>query len=290
MKESEVREKEEKLEAVRDRARDFDIRGKELEYKKDSLRQKILDSYKVDIASADIEIEETFDPENAREKVQDLKAKMERMGEVSLGAVEEHKQLEERFSFLTKQRDDLEKGREDVMNAITKINRTTRKMFMETFEAIQKEFADYFKMLFNGGKAELILEDERDPLECGIDIVVRPPGKKLQNIMLLSGGEKAMTAIALIFAIFKVNPSPFCILDEIDAPLDESNIVRFSNVLREFLKLSQFIIVTHNRMTIQLADILYGITMQEKGVSRVVSVKFTEESELPEMDEIPAAV
>jgi chromosome segregation protein len=290
VKEKDMREKEEKMESIRNNARDFDIKGKELEYRKDALRQKISDSYKVDIALTAIEIEETFDSVQTETKIEELKVKIERMGEVSLGAVEEHKQLEERFAFLTKQRDDLQKGREDVMQAITRINRTTRKMFMESFESIQKEFSDYFKMLFNGGKAELVLEDERNPLECGIDIIVRPPGKKLQNIMLLSGGEKAMTAIALIFAIFKVNPSPFCILDEIDAPLDESNIVRFSNILKEFLKLSQFIIVTHNRMTIQLADVLYGITMEDKGVSKMVSVKFTEEVDVPEEDEVPVAV
>ncbi|MFH1878043.1 MAG: chromosome segregation protein SMC, partial [Candidatus Omnitrophota bacterium] len=145
------------------------------------------------------------------------------------------------------------------------------------------------RMLFNGGKAELVLEDESNVLECGIDIVVRPPGKKLHNIMQLSGGEKAMTAIALIFAIFKVNPSPFCILDEIDAPLDESNIVRFCKVLQDFLKLSQFIVVTHNRMTIQLADVLYGITMQEKGVSKVVSVKFGDDNKASDKTEVPAA-
>ncbi|MDD5634764.1 MAG: chromosome segregation protein SMC, partial [Candidatus Omnitrophica bacterium] len=205
----------------------------------------------------------------------------------SLGAVEEHKELQERFAFLTKQRDDLAASRESLLEAITKINRTTKKLFMETFEKIQKEFNDYFRMLFNGGKGEIILQDENNILECGIDIVVRPPGKKVHNIMQLSGGEKAMTAIALIFAIFKVNPSPFCILDEIDAPLDESNIVRFCRVLQEFLKLSQFVIITHNRMTIQLADVLYGITMEEKGVSKVVSVKFSEEKEKQASEAVP---
>ncbi len=280
--EEEGKEKEEKLEAVRNHGRDLDIKKKEGEYKRNAFIQRISDAYKVDLAAFEMGPDEAFDRGEAENKITELKEKIEKMGEVSLGAVEEYKELEERCSFLTKHRDDLVKGREDVMQAITKINRTTRKLFMETFEAIKKEFNVYFKMLFNGGRAELVLEDENDILECGIDIVGRPPGKKLQNITLLSGGEKAMTAIALIFAIFKVNPSPFCVLDEIDAPLDESNIVRFCSVLGEFLKLSQFIIVTHNRMTIQLADILYGITMQEKGVSKIVSVKFSEEKEQPE--------
>ncbi len=153
---------------------------------------------------------------------------------------------------------------------------------------IENEFQDYFKMLFNGGKADLVLTDETNILESGVDIVAKPPGKKLQNITLLSGGEKAMTAIALVFALFKVNPSPFCILDEIDAPLDESNVVRFSRVLQEFLKTSQFIIVTHNRTTIRLSDVLYGVTMQEKGVSKIVSVKFADEEEVPEKESAPA--
>jgi chromosome segregation protein len=280
-----VRQKEEKLESVRNQIRDVDVRRKELEYKRAGIAERMADHYKVDITTLSIELEEAFNEPEAEVKVAELRDRLDKMGEVSLGAVEEHKQLEERFAFLTKQRDDLTKSREDIMDAITKINRTTRKMFVETFEAIRKEFNVYFRMLFNGGKAELILEDENEILESGIDIIVRPPGKKLQNIMLLSGGEKAMTAIALVFAIFKVNPSPFCILDEIDAPLDESNVVRFCNVLREFLKLSQFIIVTHNKMTMKLADILYGITMEEKGVSKVVSVKF---SQSEEREAIPA--
>ncbi len=284
--EEKTRRLEEDLENSRNQLRDMDLNKKDYEYKRTSLADRIRDSYKVDLKELTLEVEGSFDREEAEGKIAELKEQLEKMGNVSLGAVEEHKQLQERFEFLTKQRDDLNNAKESLMKAIAKINRTTRKLFMESFEAIRKEFTNYFRMLFNGGKAELILEDEHNILECGIDIVVRPPGKKLQNIMLLSGGEKALTAIALMFAIFKVNPSPFCILDEIDAPLDESNVVRFSRVLQEFLKLSQFIIVTHNRMTIQLADILYGITMEEKGVSKVVSVKFTEEKELKDSVEI----
>ncbi len=285
--EEEFRKMEQKLEDTRNKTRDSDIMKKELEYKRSSLAERILNVYKVNLAEISMEIDSQADWEEAKANIEELKSQLERMGEVSLGAVEEHKQLEDRFQFLAKQRDDLVSGKESLMQAITKINRTTRKMFMESFEKIQKEFNDYFRMLFSGGKAELILEDESNILECGIDIAVRPPGKKLHNIMQLSGGEKALTATALIFAIFKVNPSPFCILDEIDAPLDESNIVRFCRVLQEFLKLSQFIIVTHNRMTIQLADVLYGITMEEKGVSKIVSVKFTEEAKDSEEETVP---
>jgi len=284
-----AKEKERQLEDARNKTRDFDIRAKELEYRRSALVEKMTDTYKVNITEIDLVPDEEVNWDEITVRVNDLKEQLEKMGEVSLGAVEEHKQLEERFQFLTKQRDDLVDSREILLKAITKINRTTRKLFMETFESIRTEFNNYFRMLFNGGKAELVLQDETNVLECGIDIIVRPPGKKLHNIMQLSGGEKAMTAIALIFAIFKVNPSPFCILDEIDAPLDESNIMRFCRVLQDFLKLSQFIIVTHNRMTIQLADVLYGITMEEKGVSKVVSVKFAEDKEVVGETPVPIA-
>ncbi len=277
--ETRIKSVERDLEDARNHLRDIDVSGKEVEYKKSAILDRIKEAYRTDISQLELVLDADTDWAEAERKITELKDQLESMGEVSLGAVEEHKQLEERFQFLTRQRDDLVKGKDSLMEAIQKINRTTRSMFLESFEAVKKEFNNYFRMLFNGGKADLILMDESNVLECGIEIEVRPPGKKVHNIMQLSGGEKAMTAIALIFALFKVNPSPFCVLDEIDAPLDESNIVRFCRVLQEFLKLSQFIIVTHNRMTIQLADVLYGITMQEKGVSQVVSVKFAEEKE-----------
>ena len=287
--EERIKTAEQVLEETRDRARDIDVSGKEVEYKKSAILDRIKEAYKTDISRLELVLDGDTDWAEVERKITELKDQLEGMGEVSLGAVEEHKQLEERFQFLTRQRDDLVKGKDSLMEAIQKINRTTRSMFLESFEAVKKEFNNYFRMLFNGGKADLILVDETNVLECGIEIEVRPPGKKVHNIMQLSGGEKAMTSIALIFALFKVNPSPFCVLDEIDAPLDESNIVRFCRVLQEFLKLSQFIIVTHNRMTIQLADVLYGITMQDKGVSQVVSVKFAEEKEKLIAESTPAA-
>lgn len=289
--EAKVKKNEIGLEEARNKLRDIDMQIKEVEYKHRTLADKILNMYKVNIdGNFETEIDESVNSEAARARIDELKDQLERIGEVSLSAVEEHKELQQRFQFLVKQRDDLVTSRESLMRAITKINRTTREMFTETFELVKKEFNNYFRMLFSGGKADLTLEDESNVLECGIDIIVRPPGKKLHNIMQLSGGEKAMTAIALIFAIFKVNPSPFCILDEIDAPLDESNIVKFCRVLQEFLKLSQFVIVTHNRMTIQLADVLYGITMEEKGVSTVVSVKFAEENDIQAKDPVSVEV
>ncbi|MFA5100773.1 MAG: AAA family ATPase, partial [Candidatus Omnitrophota bacterium] len=210
------------------------------------------------------------------EEVSKLKDKLSSYGTVNLVAIEEYDELKKRYDFLTQQQTDLVTAKTSLQDAIQKINRTTRKMFIETFERVREEFRNYFKLLFNGGDAQVYLIDEQDPLESGIEIICRPPGKKLQNVLLLSGGEKSMAAIALIFAIFKVKPSPFCILDEIDAALDEANVDRFGRILQEFSQTSQFIVITHNKKTIANADIMYGITMQESGVSKIVSVKFGE--------------
>jgi chromosome segregation protein len=272
--ELQLEEREAQVESSRNQIRDMEVKLTELDYKKRNLKEKISQAYKVDLEGLHIELEDNIDWENLKSQVADLKDRLDKMGPVNLVAIDEHKELEERHAFLVRQQEDLVNAKDSLLKAIQKINKTTKELFIDAFQKIQIEFKNFFRLLFGGGQAELVLIDEQDILESGIEIIVRPPGKKLQNIMLLSGGEKALTAIALLFSIFKVKPSPFCVLDEIDAPLDEPNIIRFSNVLKDFLKMSQFIIITHNKRTIELADVMYGITMQERGISKIVSVKF----------------
>ncbi|HXX56405.1 MAG TPA: AAA family ATPase, partial [Thermodesulfovibrionales bacterium] len=175
-----------------------------------------------------------------------------------------------------KQQDDLNKSIAELEEAITKINSTTRKKLREAYELLNAKFAEVFVYLFGGGKAELILTDEQSILDTGIEIVAQPPGKKLQNINLLSGGEKALTALSLLFASFLIKPSPLCILDEVDAPLDEANVGRFGKMLRDLSDKIQFIVVTHNRITMEAADYLYGVTMEEPGVSKVISMQLVD--------------
>jgi chromosome segregation protein len=203
-----------------------------------------------------------------------LQRRLDEIGPVNLVAIEEYEETEQRYNFLTQQHDDLVQAKGQLLEVINRINTQTKEMFTETFNKIRDNFRQMFMEVFGGGKADLILVDEGDVLESGIDIVARPPGKQLQSISLLSGGEQTMTAVALLFSIYQVKPSPFCVLDELDAPLDESNINRFIRVLQRFLTQSQFVIITHNKRTIGMADVLYGVTMQEHGVSRIVSVKF----------------
>ncbi len=222
-------------------------------------------------------------------QLEKLRKKCDSFGSVNLVAIEEYEELKERFEFLTKQQSDLLEAKSQLMSTINKINRATRQKFMDTFTRVSEEFRIYYRMLFGGGEAQLVLLDPENVLESGIDIVARPPGKKLQSISLLSGGEKTLTAIALIFGVFKVNPSPFCVLDEIDAALDEANVGRFSYLLKEFANIAQFIIITHNKKTMSHADVMYGVTMPETGCSRLVSVDFSEKNE-KETDAVPAGV
>jgi len=207
------------------------------------------------------------------EMVVDLRAKVERMGAVNMMAIDQFDDLESRHTFLTAQRKDLVDSIAATNDAIRKIDKTTRERFQEAFTIINQNFEGTFTTLFGGGKAGLVLLDESDALESGIDIIASPPGKRLQSIQLLSGGEKALTAMALMFAIFKYRPSPFCLLDEIDAPLDDANIGRFVEMLQGMGEHTQFILITHNRKTMEIADRLYGVTMEEPGVSKLISVQ-----------------
>jgi chromosome segregation protein len=202
-----------------------------------------------------------------------LRAKIDRLGPVNMMAIEQFDELETRHTFLTTQRKDLIDSIAATNEAILRIDETSKVRFRDAFEAINRYFQETFSTLFGGGHAGITLIDEHDPLESGIDIVASPPGKRLQSVQLLSGGEKALTAIALMFAIFKYKPSPFCLLDEIDAPLDDANIGRFVEMLKGMLHHTQFILITHNRKTMEIADRLYGVTMEEPGVSKLISVR-----------------
>jgi len=263
------------LDQIKNRRHDLALQDKDLDYRYMTIRERMSSAYKVDLDLENWE-EKELDYQCLSGKIDELKRKLDSCGTVNLVAIEEYDELRKRYDFLMRQQADLAGAKEFLHQAILKINRITRQMFVETFEKVKAEFKNYFRLLFNGGDAQLFLVDENDPLESGIEIICRPPGKKLQNVLLLSGGEKTMSAIALIFAIFKVKPSPFCILDEIDAALDEANVDRFSKVLQEFAKTSQFIVITHNKKTIVNADIMYGITMEQSGVSKIVSVKLAQ--------------
>ncbi len=211
--------------------------------------------------------------ERDEERLSELKGKIEAMGEVNLTALQEHTENLERLTFLEEQEKDLADAIVSLKRAISRINTTSRQRFKEAFDAINKKFEDLFPTLFRGGKARLVLTDEEDLLETGVEIVAQPPGKKLQNLNLLSGGEKALTAITLIFAIFLVKPSPFCLLDEVDAPLDDANVGRFNDLVKKMSQISQIIMITHNKSSIAIGDTLYGVTMEAPGVSKFVSVQ-----------------
>ena len=220
------------------------------------------------------ELPEDFDLREARSRVEDMRQRLEAFGAINMLAVEELEEAEERLLFLTSQRKDIIDSIASAEEALREIKERSRERFVEAFQAINANFTDFFQELFGGGRGEMTLLEAEDVLEAGIEVVAQPPGKRLQNILLLSGGEKAMTAIALVMAIFKYRPSPFCLLDEVDAPLDEANVGRFVNKIASMAEKTQFIVITHNKRTMEAARALYGVTMQEAGVSKIVSVKF----------------
>ncbi|MBP7416279.1 MAG: hypothetical protein KA831_06475, partial [Pyrinomonadaceae bacterium] len=223
---------------------------------------------------AEVEPSEDFVLENARREADDLRQKLENFGAINMLALEELGEAEERHLFLTTQRQDIIDSIAATEEALREIKQRSRDKFKAAFEAINENFVEFFQELFGGGQGQMTLLESDDILEAGIEVVAQPPGKRLQNIMLLSGGEKAMTAIALVMSIFKYRPSPFCLLDEVDAPLDDANVGRFVDKIASMSERTQFIVITHNKRTMEAARALYGVTMQEAGVSKVVSVKF----------------
>jgi chromosome segregation protein len=251
------------------------LAGRELRLEAEHLCESMLERHRVDLRDYKPP-SDSWDRGGSSTRISSLRSQIEAMGEVNLTAIEEFQELEQRLTFLVAQQDDLQRSLAGLQAAISKINKTTRRRFRETFDLVNIKFQELFPRLFRGGKAILRLTDEDDLLETGIEIDAQPPGKKLQNVTLLSGGEKALTAVALIFSIFMIKPSPFCLLDEVDAPLDDANIGRFNELVREMSAISQFILITHNKRTMEIADMLYGVTMEEPGVSKTVSVRLNE--------------
>ena len=260
---------------------DFRLKENENRLKVEGLLERVQDEFELDLE----DLYQGFTPEDVDwealdREVTDLKQKIERMGNVNLEALDQLSEVEERVKFLSSEEADLLKSRETLSDILRKVNRESRERFEKAFSEIRVHFREMYRKLFGGGNAEILLEEGQDILEAGVEIVVRPPGRELQNLNLLSGGEKTLTAVALLFAIFKARPSPFALLDEVDAALDESNIDRFLAVLRDFTDQSQFVIITHNKRTMAEADALWGVSMPEIGVSRPMSIRFTRQEEL----------
>ena len=283
--------------------REYDLELSEVDWRREYYlaNQKLVEKLALDLEEEDAEapdpesspqIEEPSqedlvaieepDWEPIKAEVEKLRKRLHSMGPVNLVAIEEYAELRERHEFLKTQSDDLWNSKEQLLAAIDEINQTSLAQFKETFKQVRENFVYTFDKLFGGGKADLTLLDAEDPLESGIEIVAQPPGTRLKSISLLSGGQKTMTAVALLFAIYMVKPSPFCLLDELDAPLDEANIGRFVDMLRQFTEQSQFLIITHNKRTISNADTIYGVTMQERGISKVLSMRFNREAGVTE--------
>jgi len=278
-KEKEAREARAKAEEATERVHEAEIRLTQVSTEESALKTRVLAEHGVDLDAYEPPGDVETDLGEMESELAQLKEKLARLGAVNLLAVEDYRKSRERLQFLTTQRDDLVKAREELLEAIEKINVTASSLFMETFEKVRRNFKETFATLFKDGEAELSLVGD-DPLEAEIEIQARPGGKKLQNIKLLSGGERALAALSLLFAVYLVKPSPFCILDEVDAPLDDANVEKFIAMIQKFSARTQFIIITHNKMTMEAADRLYGITMPEPGTSKLVSVKFDERGEL----------
>ncbi|MFC0328753.1 chromosome segregation protein SMC [Paenibacillus sepulcri] len=275
--ESETKEQRSQLRSVDDQLRQTEIAANRLDVELDNLLRKLSEEYELSYELAKERYPVPEDVQETQNQVRELKRRISALGEVNLGAIEEYERVKERFTFLNDQKNDLIEAKTTLYHVIREMDEEMSKRFRTTFEAIRGHFVIVFAKLFGGGRADLIMVEPERVLDSGIDIVAQPPGKKLQNLQLLSGGERALTAIALLFAILQVKPVPFCVLDEVEAALDEANVSRFAQYLREFSELTQFIVVTHRKGTMEEADVLYGVTMEEGGVSKLVSVRLEDE-------------
>lgn len=270
-----VRQKREEKSEMETAIGELRIEAGQLKVRGQDLVERVQEELQMDLAAAYEDYRQSdVDWDSIREEITELRGKIERLGNVNLDAIDEQEGLEQRYEFLSKQVEDLNSGQAQLQQLIKRLNKQSREKFRQTFEEVRVHFQEVFRRLFGGGKADIFLEEAEDILDAGVEIMARPPGKQTRSISLLSGGEKSLTAIALLFAIFKTKPSPFCFLDEIDAALDEANNERFNMMLQEFQKYSQFIIITHAKRTMSIADVLFGITMQTQGVSKKISVRF----------------
>ena len=270
--ENEIQSQFSTLESLKEQIIKLDVKKTKLEQDLQQVVESLWNEYELTPNSTE-EYQKPNNVATAQKQVNSLRNKIKDLGSINIDSIEEYKKTKERYDFMSEQRLDLENTASKLRKIIGDMTTTMQNQFKEKFELINKNFNEVFTELFNGGKAELILENEENILECGIDIRVQPPGKKLQNMMLLSGGEKAFTAIALLFAILKINPAPFCILDEIEAALDDVNVYRFAEYLKKFCKQTQFLVITHRKGTMEAGDSVYGVTMEENGVSKLLSIK-----------------
>lgn len=276
----EIRDQRRALQQVEEQLRQTEVRANRLDVELEGLLKKLSEEYELSYEFAKQRYPAPDDLIAVQQQVRNLKREIAALGEVNLGAIDEYARVKERHDFLSAQRDDLIEAKATLYQVIAEMNDEMSRRFKTTFDAIRAQFTIVFTRLFGGGRADLLLVDPDDLLETGIEIVAQPPGKKLQNLQLLSGGERALTALALLFAILRVKPVPFCVLDEVEAALDEANVTRFAEYLREFSQDTQFIVVTHRKGTMSEADVLYGVTMENDGVSKLVSVKLEDADDL----------
>jgi chromosome segregation protein len=275
-----IRQSRSEKDETEQKINELKIELSQLEVRQQDLVERVQEQLQIDLAEAYKDYqEEDVNWDELKEQIAELRGKIERLGNVNIDAIDEQETLEKRHSFLSKHVEDLNSSRAQLQQLINRLNKKSREKFRQTFDEIRVNFQSIFRKLFGGGKADMMLDNDEDILEAGIEIIARPPGKETRSISLLSGGEKSMTALALLFAVFKSKPSPFCFLDEVDAALDEANNERFNMLVREFQKDSQFVIITHAKRTMSIADVLFGITMQVRGVSKKISVRFGEYEE-----------